>query len=413
MDKYIIFGHVYGFAGGHIYTQNKVQCVQNNGWEVYLVTYEKKGPTLATFSEYPVLQIRDLAYLPSLFTKIHRGVIVDSIIRFAEIEPGDHVVIESNSMRFSYWAELVANKIKCKHFAFLLEGYFHLKEDAYNFFKFKLDRRELAGTREESLKQLSNNHFIVNDRNNKCFVAYCVNSLSEEMYDLNISCSDYDLCIGHIGRESKPYVKELVKDIICYASQNGNKKILLVMIGADKNSSISIQFQNAASEINNLTLICTGNIYPIPRSIVERMNVAIGSSGCIKVSLFCKTTTIAYLDDVMKPYGIIGNQITSLPVNRHAATYDLADLIDDIVSNTDRYKNDDVYKDYDYEKYLYYGFSKIKEAFDFIIKDTSHEYYDTASITYLGWKKVIQKIFGTLPFQIYIKYTRRLETDNK
>ncbi len=390
--KYLILGWGAGIAGGQLYTSNKVEYLLSNGIDTYLGysnanSYKKDRHSdiiLEPLKKIPSCNIKELSYPPSYFSSLKVKKIIKKLLSLINYKNGDEVFIESNGCEFSFWGELVAKNTKGKNFCFLLEGYFSVHNLSENFFRFKISRKEIAGTRQKSLPQLfSNFSKEISDSDNKWFLAYCSNSLS----DLNefdskrilgdIRLEDYDIKIANVGRALKPYVASLPYEIAKTASYYNDKKILFLMIGGKyEQAPESFKILN---NITNLTVFFTGELFPMPKGLIKQMNVCTASSGCISISDKAGATVIAFDDNNPNPLGVIGYSITKYPASESEENTDLFTLLIKIIDKSYFLKYQG--KTEGFSKYVDMDISEeFKNQLSYMTVKKPNEYFDTVKI---------------------------------
>lgn len=400
MNKYIILGFCGGMGGGNLYTANRCESVRRIGWDpvvIYTGTRRVEIPQLRVFEGNSV---DEMLLPPAYYTRKQQKKIIERLLFVIGYNNNDHYFIESNGVRYSYWGEQLAKTIGCKHFAFLLEPYFALHDNYVDFFKFKLDRRELAGIREYSLKDLFKNKVLINDSNNSFMLAHSANSLIDVEYETNIDFSSYDFRIANIGRDTKPYVKAMLDDLLAFLKSNPRKKILVLMIGGEKESIVCRNFSHKIDKLKGGDFFCTGYIYPIPYSMVKSMDVIIGSSGCISVGLTAGKSVISYKDNDVKPYAIT----YACKGERHE--YDIenrniSELLSEMIENK-KYsiESDDTYC---------VSIEKIREdlhkGLAYMMKTSSLVYFDTSKIypSIRSRRLYVRTLGRIIPFSYIVK----------
>jgi len=397
VKKYIIIGWAGKIGGGQLYTKNKCEVLTLHGWSPTILYSADEEIVIRELLQYPSQFYFELSFLPSYYSKRKQEQLLSSMINFLNVSEEDEVFIETNDVRYSYWGELLAKKLQCKHFVYLLEAYFGRKEDNIDFFRFKLERNELAGNRITSLPDLFANKVIITDQNNRYYRAVTFTDYEEKQDDLGIDYSSFDVKIGHVGRDTKPYVGTLYSQLESFAKRHRDKKILFLMIGGETNSIQGKRLKELAENYSNLSVICTGQIVPIPPTLVQNMDVCIGSSGCLRVIDQCGVRAIAYLDNGQSPCGVLGYDVKKIPVeNIYGGS--LEELLEEVL-----------FKNF-CENFVYKGiFEKLdgvkekeltwKHTVD-MLQESSKKFYDTSTI--LGPRKLIriwQKSIGKLvPF---------------
>lgn len=395
MKKHVIIGWASQIGGAQIYTKGMCKVLASNGWQPIVFYSGDKYIVIEELQQYATKYYKELSFLPSYYSKKHREKILKEMISFLDIKENDEILIETNDVRYAYWGELLAERLKCKHFAFLLEAYFGRHENNFDFFKFKLDRDELAGTRITSLPDLFKGKNVITEENNVYFKAAIIGSLEEISSDLDIDYSKYDIRIGHVGRDSKPYVATFYNQFDLFAKRYQDKKILLLMIGGESDSIQGKKLKELEKRNENITVVSSGQMFPIPAVVVRNMDVCIGSSGCLRVINRCGVKAIAYLDDGEAPCGVLGYDIKNIPVER-VYQKSLNELLSAVLFEgyCENFGYSEVYLHQDKQE----EYNLLWKNVQYMMKKTDRVYYDTALI--LGprksiriWQKTIGKIF--------------------
>ena len=388
MKKYVIFGWAAGIAGGQLHTAEKCKVIMKNGYDVYVIYAVNKKIVLPSIKKAKSICIPEISYLPSYYSSNYREKIVKKIISYINRNDYDEVFIESHDVRYSYWAELVASVIKCKHFMFCLEGYFNYSSHKnMDYLKFKLSRSEIAGTRESSLYQLFGTDLITKN-NNRFFQAYTGPSFADVPGGLTIQWNSYDYVIGYIGRESKPCFKGVVKGVVSFCKKHPDLKFLFFCIGCSE-GSLYDKLRNESLQMNNMTVCFTGKLFPIPLEYIKKLDVCTGSSGSAGVAARNGVKTIKYFDNSEEPLGVIGYDIRYFSEEKKYKG-NLCDLLEDILFNgfCEKFSYINLYAPYDLDLLEKKLFNDCLE----MMCPCELEYYDTSCISlagFRGWLKFV------------------------
>lgn len=379
MKKFIILGWCGGMGGGHIYTRNQCVVAKKLGWTPIVIHNNPQEAVISDLTQFNANRVDEMCLLPSYYSKEERCIVMGKFLSIIEPKEEDEFFVESNGVRYSYWGELLAEKLKCKHFAFLLESYFPVKDNNYVFYSFKLKRKELAGIVQTSLPSLFGKHRKIDESENKYIKAYCTNSVEDVPYNIDVDFSQYDIVIGNIGRSSKPYVLQVAKDLACYSQIHINKRFLFLLVGGGKGTTNEFSINHVLSGCENVDILSTGSIFPIPKSLLSHIDVAIATSGCIRIALEANLPTVAYKDNEMIPYGICGYDIKYPLPEQPEKKRTLGEILDDILFN-------DYCKKKSYTPYFNYksdseSWSQLEEDTKYMMSaPISFEYYDTSKV---------------------------------
>ena len=388
MKKYVILTFaVAGIGGTQIYVRNKILFLRSLGWDVTVICTETGDDVVVKeLIPYKGHSMPELIKNPFLFSKKQRNEIFGKMRSW--IGDGyDEVVIETNIMPATPWGELLAEQIGAKHFIFLIQEDYSLSDIRYmKFFDFKYRRGELAANTKYALKQLFEGYREIPD--DKCgeLLAVCYNVVEEceSEHDSGIIEADYH--IGSIGRLNKPFVLPMVKDITAFAKSYPDKTIQLVMFGGSPEQKDYDDIYAAASGASNLKVYITGPIFPVPRHLLEMMDVFVSSAGAARTSADEGFITIAIDANDYEPIGVVGYTTDDIvhraPGAAHESTAELLKkiLIDKVfdekkaaisVSNPDYmvvFKDHMKYLEQSAEYVEYYNIKQLRPHFLGLIK---------------------------------------------
>ena len=380
MKKYIILGWCGGMGGGNIYTKNKCEAARLAGWEPIVIHFSSREVFLKELKVYQDNRVKEMLNPPSFYTHRQQKRIIDRLVYYVNPLPGDEFFVESNGVRNAYWGELLAKRLNCKHFAFVLEFFYPWHDDNTDFFLFKLNRKELSAISTKHMMELFGNRKDILYDDIPIMHASCSNSVDETEDTIGVDYSKYNIIIGNIGRSSKPYVESLGLEILKFAKKHSDKKILFIIIGGEKESLIAKQQSALFQDAPNLDYVNTGFIFPIPQNILNHLDVAIASGGCIGIGVRSGVKTITYADNNTLPYGVMGYDIKdrNVQMNEHCGL-SLFDLLEGVLFESYCEK-------FEY-KQLYDSAPTNEQTMNTLIKDIeymtsaeSKEYFDTTKI---------------------------------
>ena len=310
LDYIILTYTIMDMGGSIIYTRNKVEFLENSGWKVFVYSAHERGTVivkdLEKFDEYIMIELKNPPYI---FDDIELDRLTNSIISNITSET---VIIESHTPVLSLWGELLADKLKAKHIIHsLTETYDKIPGPMISFLDFKHKRRELAGITKNSLSLLFKGYKVLKENEKYCLNAVCTNVVEDVDNDRVDNIEKLDINIGSITRLEKRFVQVLVDEVIIFADKNKEKNIQLVFFGDSKSKNFTKNIYKKVRDIDNLNVIVTGFLYPIPRKIFELTDVFVSVAGSATITAREGIPTIAV--DVMdsKPIGILGYDTSS------------------------------------------------------------------------------------------------------
>lgn len=400
MKRYIIFGNIVGIGGWQIYVDAKVAFLKELGWEVHVFspkrTWMRELIKLEGLKPYEKNSMFELCYSPYNLSISQQEDVIDKIIDTFSSVPSndDYILIESTSIPSSFWGEILAQKLKSKHFVYLLHSYFNPMPNSYiEYFNFKHKRKELAGMAEDTLPNLFNGYKKISENDNYFFTAAGKNPItSSTEYDSFISrisskIRDCDYIIGAFGTLNKPHALKIFGEIINFSERYSDKKLAYIVIGSSINGIIEDTMKKIAKNKKNLQLILVEEMYPVPDKLFKLMDVCIGSWGSAMVSAIAGAKTIRLNSDTgIIPQELVGYQTFNNP-NETTSKCSLYQLIEEVLT-TNKY-NDLIYT----EQSPYPDFrEEHMKCINFALSgSTEREYYNIALIKSPNKKQTIKR----------------------
>lgn len=309
MKKYILMTMgISGMGGGQMYIRNKLLYMESKGWEVFAyggLPGEVIIPELKKFSTRisPIL-----TSAPFVYSKKFVATYIERIIDDCRISREDTVIVESGTAHMSYWGELIAKNCNGRHICFLLDERNDLlvQKEYIPFFFFKFERNELAGINSKSLSYLFRGYKNCCVEGGPSLPAFCQNVVEDIEIPQNITLPEADYTIGSIGRLEKPYVLYMIEEVSKYVIEHQDKTFNLLLIGGTNDESRVHQIKKATDGIDNLNVIMTGYMFPIPQRLFSMVDLFISSAGSAGVSYGQNVPTISLDASDYKPIGIMG-----------------------------------------------------------------------------------------------------------
>lgn len=304
MNTYIILtSSIAGFGGSKIYTANKVRYLENKGWHVQVFSAWDTNIEVEDLKKFSKNIIREILY-PSFYFSNKK---VKQILKTMKdkIASEDNVVVESHDMALSTWGELFAKEVEGKHFTYLLSENPENEGEIYrDYAKFKLKRHELAGIAESTVRRFFCSSINL-DCSNTRLPAYCTNSVENIVSKYNKQVINAEQTIGIFGRLAKPSTWAAIEATRRYAMANRDNDIQVIVIGGG-----SIEEENrvirAFESVSNVHIVMTGEIYPIPRFLIQSCDVMLAVAGCALISHDEGVKTITIDANDMKAIGVLG-----------------------------------------------------------------------------------------------------------
>lgn len=337
MKKYVIFSYnITGMGGGQQYTFNKWRFLQKEGFDVFVFSTIEGTFVIKQFEVFERLIIKELRYPPLSFRYKHVKRIINRIIEIINAKEEDEIYIESDGGYETQWAEIVAKNIGKQHIIFsIAEQQNKQYSDMYlDYLYFKYKRNELYGITKDSLALIFKNKYTINDSDKFVFQAVSTNVVDElgEKDDFQFQPSDYN--IAGIWRTNKEGFVSTIREIVPFLNEHKDYLFNIIIIGSGSNENEEVAF-NIISNVKNARLYILGYIYPIPLTLLRKMDVFVSTSGSTRIPMYYGipsiSVTSAYDSDKgtekFYPLGIV-NFTTSNAVIPEDNGYTLTRLLD-------------------------------------------------------------------------------------
>lgn len=413
-NKYIFLTNTLSNIGGaQLYIKNKMKFLEFNNWHVYIFQSRNSGEILIDeLKKEPYYIFEHFKYPPNHFTKLTLNKVIAEIMGKINADEKDKVVIESHSLSTAQWGELLAKELRCKNFVYLLgESFDNTNKKLIDFFVFKHQRRELAGTSKESLSLLFSNYYVLMDDEKYFLKAVSaeeiVQDISVPIID-NIERADINICC--ISRLQKSFVKTMIKEIVVFAQKYENLMVQLILIG-DSPDYKDIDFIiNKTKQQKNIKTVLTGRLYPIPKNLFSKIDLFIGVAGSIRVSAIRGKLSLAINVDTHKPIGLMGVDTNNGRYGKSDKYDNISEAIESILIEQRLQENIDLLS-IKIDKLNYND--EFNEHMKFLDNSINTRIYNTKDILKQKYtircvlKKILIIFLGINRFERLIKYLRK------
>ena len=400
MKKYVfITMNISGINGAEQYIYNKMNYLKANGYQVLVFSGRPGKILIDGFREHEELIHPALRFFPYYLSGYEYKKVVAWICSVIDIKAGDTCIVESSNVISALWGEVIAKKLGCRHLAIILtenRKYAQDKsvQDTRSFLEFKLQRHELSGIFDDSVSKMLGKKDLP-FRPDMRVRAYCNNVVQdcEDRFShlLNPS-ADYTL--GSIGRLEKDYVPALMEQLMTYFASHSDKKYNLLLIGGCADKRKLKRIKKTFAKCSNVTLVMTGNLYPIPRTLVRKADLFISASGSSAVSYYENVPSVRVHHLTAEPLGIFGYDIGTAAHSAVPEKRSLHDCIDQIIKETLEISYIDDFEKTYYEK-MHTEFAR---QLQFGEEQEIGGYYDALSVQNASrmyrWYRIVCRIFG-------------------
>lgn len=373
MKTYIILNHgLCNIGGGQLYVNSKKKYMEEIGWRVLVFSYMRGEIVVDDLKQYKKLIFPELNFYPSYFFKFKRNKILQKMV--GQIPTSDEIIIESNSTSLSCWGELLAARLNAKHIIYNLNESPQMKPELFPFFKFKLDRNEIAGITSKSVSNFFKGYLDVPESDDLQLKAYYSNKQVDDIpyvfpdgYD-----SEGKVTVGICGRLVKPFVMAAANGIKEFALNNPSMKLNVFFIGGDDPGTFtSRELKKVFSKVENVCCYITGFLYPIPLLLLKSLDFGISSSGAVRTLSREGVLTIAVDGNDNKPIGIFGITTNNSLYRTEEPIFDFQYWFNQII--IDKIYSDNV--SINIEPYSDNSYLKLKSHMEFVRKTSKDRMY--------------------------------------
>ncbi len=282
IGTYIFICDIAGYiSGAPIYQRNKAKYLSRIGWNVVFLplkhgtVYIKDADSYARGS-FPFLRCR-----PCDMRRSDVEGCLDLMVN-AVGEAGLRVIVESCTDWTAYWAEMLAERLKGRHFIFLLDESNDNIKDNDSFFWWKYRRGEMAGIAPEVIKTIFPILEEMPENDVTSFTAYCSNSIQDYTCNEMSNWNYHSFNIGSIGRLDKVFVPQICGAVKSLAQSHLDTQFGFYLFGGAVDSSKET-IVKLFSDVSNVHLYISGFLWPLPHDVLRKMDVFVGAAGSARV----------------------------------------------------------------------------------------------------------------------------------
>lgn len=317
--KYVLIGPARGIGGWQLYIDARCNQLLKRGEDLFLIYDGQVGGKIVKLQNIErTKKIDILMEEPYWYSKKYVKKQINNIIKFIGYKDGDEVFIESTSMIYSFWGELLAEVVHGQNFSYILHSYTRGKPLAWKkFFSYKYDQDLIAGQTDNTLPELFEGYRSIPKEDNRTILAAWGSPMCREREDCKehiqylrgLKDKGYKL-IGYFGVLRKVHFISLCDTVEKYARNHKETNFCFVVIGSS-GTELELE-EKRIDEINERkTANCTAynipELYPVPKEIFEMLDVCLGSfSSASTAALACKRTVRLQSDLNLAVQGVIG-----------------------------------------------------------------------------------------------------------
>lgn len=317
--NYILFGSsISNIGGAEQYILRRAEYMAEKGNNVVFVSKETKPLLINGFVNFNIIEVQEIGIPIYFFSRRKVDYIVDSIYQSLKkhLINEQTIIIESASIYYGLWSELLAKKMGAVSLIYELTGCKIHKNYVAEFAAFKLAKKELLGCSEHLLSKMFTcfNEYYDSSKNIFINIPFNKNEISfEAKVYFNHIRNDNDIRILSVSRVAKPYLSELIKEISVVAAKMPDKKIILSLI-LDKREGLQLSrlksIANSESRLTkNFTVEFMGPLVPLPYDLFRQSDIFVGAGTAALNAISCGVPTVLQNHDTNMSPGIFGVDI--------------------------------------------------------------------------------------------------------
>ena len=319
MKKYVFLTeHLSGLTGSERYVNNKCNFLRQIGWEVIVLWNYNIAPVqlehIKCFDNKKYIH-HELKFYPSWFSKIERDKVIDRLA--SVVGSADQIVLESSKLEIGAWGELLAKKLQCKHFVFVVTEEIKIqKKETFDFCYAKMKRNEFFTINEPAVKLLFSGFATIHHPENYYWSA--IQGVEAIEYEFpafdNLPRASYT--ITSFGRRKGyfPYMLNELKSFIMHHPEKTFNVFFLGDISNETEITDELRLENV-----NLS-IYSHSVEIIPKQIFTKSDVVIATAGCVGLSASNGGRTISMDVNRNMPLGLYN--YTTLDTNTFSGKYE-------------------------------------------------------------------------------------------
>ena len=312
-------------GGAQLYIAKKQEWLESIGWEVSVFYYNKGSIVIDALKKHEGNFINELSQNFYALSSKQRNAVL------ARILPKDYdkVIVESHLLSLCFWGEFIAHKANGMNLCYpLCEGFPKLQQYERDYFSSRLENNLLFGISDISIPLMLGESEQTKNRQ-LLAIGCCTDNVADISYDITpLTGNQTIICIG---RQDKPYVPFVINEICDFLFRHKGNTYNVILLGDSADKALSDNFIEKLTAISNVNVICTGYIFPIPRCLFRKADVAIASSGSVIVANNEGVPTIVIDANDFQAIGVFEQTTNNTLYRESEPQQKVSDLLEDIL----------------------------------------------------------------------------------
>lgn len=303
MKKYYIFlTHCICSIGGmQLYVSRKIEYLKNQGWYPLVFFYRGGNIEIDNLKEYSQNHITDLRFCVGNVSSKYRKKVLLQIEE--SLHDKQEVIVESCCLALGTWGEYIASHNHGKHILYIIDEIISKPTSRmYNFLEFKANQNLLYCIKQKVLAGVFKDNI-----NLEKFVLKAIGTTSKNISDVYnpvvSSIPDDVRTILSLGRLDKPYIGHLFDSIVMFANSFPEYRFNFVIVGDTPIKGAKEELLSKFENIRNVNVFDLGFLWPIPKHLFDKVDVAVGAAGSINL---CSRQGVPSISIDVNDYEAIG-----------------------------------------------------------------------------------------------------------
>lgn len=284
-----------------LYTSRKIEYLKSQGWTPFVFFYRSGNIEIENLRKFSQNHIPDLRFCVGNVSESCRKKVLQQFNKL--INDAQDVIIESCCLALGTWGEYIASNFQGKHILYIIDEIISQPTPKmYEFLEFKANQKLLYCIKQKVLADVfKNNHNI--DELVLRAVGASSNNISDSFNPIVAEIPDDMATILSLGRLDKPYIGYLFDSIVRFVNSFPERNFNFIIVGDTPVHGAKQELLSKFENIDNVNIFDLGFLWPIPRQLFEKVDVAVGSAGSI---MLCSRQGVPSIAIDVNDYEAIG-----------------------------------------------------------------------------------------------------------